>query len=239
MKRLALFLLFAGTLHAQAPLMTLPARVPTHCVVPGKFLGNVPNSCKFITVPGMTVFVVTRTATGTITDSEGNTWTQDFCVAYNGNCIYHTFPNVQAFPELDTLTFPPNEGLEAVVLQYQNIGSTRWTFDQAKQGNYQGNNSTFADCTNGQDCPYWWTAPVEVQQGELLIEWGDSVASGPGIIVPGFGYNLEYSDGIFAVADMLAPVPGVYIGSMQSFNSDGSQSGGSHWLLGVAAYQQQ
>jgi hypothetical protein len=51
------------------------------------------------------------------------------------------------------------------------------------------------------------------------------------------GFNMEYTNGSFAVADMIAPVPGVYIGSMQSNNIDGTQGGGSHWLLGIAAFQ--
>jgi hypothetical protein len=243
-KRFALaFLLWPSLLVAQTvPSAVLPARIPTRCAIAGKALGDVPNSCLFETWPGMTQILVGQNIPNGVVDTEGSTWIKDFCVSFDNDCIYHTIPAQQLYPSDEYIKFAPGEGYSAVVMLYAGT----WAFDQANCGSYAiagvaacaGQNTPFADCPPGGDCPYWWTLPVEVDAGELLIEWGNSAATGPGVIVPGFGYNLESSDGKFAVADMIAPIAGVYVGSMQANNPDGSQGGGSHWLLGVAAFQQ-
>jgi hypothetical protein len=235
---LALWAALAGSTQAQVKQSVLPVLTPVYCprTANGGFLGT---TCSYpYTIQGTTGIVIARWSLTGIKDSQGNVWTRDQCTGYTVNCIYHTqfvLPNNQG----DTLIFPPNEGFDAVLLMYANVGNTIWTFDQGSTGDYSFSNSFFPGgvCVNGGNCPYWWTPPLEVNAGELLIEWGDSNSSGPGILIPGMSFNMEYTNGSFCVADMLAPVPGAYIGSMQGNNSDGTQGGGSHWLLGIAAFQ--
>lgn len=129
--------------------------------------------------------------------------------------------------------FPSGTFTDLDVLQYDG----NWGFVIGQQGSYAAQNSPFPDCTNGGDCPYNWTLPVEVDAGNLLIAYSWSNSTGPGLATPGFGYNIEASDGFLVIEDMIAPVGGVpYFGSLGGRMSDGSPSGGSHWVMGISVY---
>jgi hypothetical protein len=184
--------------------------------------------------PGTTGIIMARfSSVETLADSIGNVWTRDQCTNFTGDCAFSTRFNIP-YPMGDTITFPPGEGTDAYLLIYDGT----WNFDSGSTGDYSISNSAFpSDCTNGQDCPYSWTPPLDAVPGALLIAWADANSTGKGIASPGFGFNIEASDGTFAVEDMIAPLKSVYIGSLEWKNADGSDSGGSHWLMGFAEYR--
>jgi hypothetical protein len=227
------FFLSALVLFAQTPTYQLsqPSRQVITC-------SGTANNCVYPwVINGNTgIIVATGAGSATLVDSLGDVWTRDQCgISDNGNCVFSTHFTVP-YPIANVkITFPPNSGWEVYLLSYNG----NWTFDQGNYGTYATNNSVFSDCTNGNDCPYSWTLPVEVDAGELLISFADSNANGLMLAQPGFGFNIEASDGHTAVEDMLAPTAGVYIGSLEWRFTDGSPSGGSHWLMTTAAYQKQ
>lgn len=201
-----------------------PSREPMHCTA---------NPCKITVLPNTTqILVATQASSGTITDSLGGTWIQDFCTRFdNGICQFHAQFNY-SYPIGDVLTFP-NGFAHIFVLQYAGA----LTFVIGQQGAYDAQNAPFPDCTNGQDCPYDWTLPVEPDAGNLLIAYSFANSTGPGLPTPGFGYNIEASDGFLAIEDMIAPIGGVpYIGSLTWRMPDGTPSGGSHWVMGIGVY---
>lgn len=228
---------FAGPLSAQQQSISIPSRTPTQCSVPGKALGDVSNSCKFLTWPGQTGIIFAYHAPTAPTDSQGNIWTQDLTVEFDGGSIYHTQFTKFSWPAWEYINFAPGEGWNAVIFTYAPPLGTVWAFDQGNQGTYAQQNAPFNDCTNGQDCPYWWTLPVETDAGELLIELGHSNATGLGLATPAMGFNMEWSDGFFFIADIISPVPGVYSGSFIARSQDGTPGGGSHWTSGIVAFK--
>lgn len=225
----ALALLLAVFLGAQQQSIGLPYRAPIYCSGPA---GN----CAYqLVYPGTTGIIVARQAGAvTITDSMGNVWTRDWCSPFdNGDCVFSTHFSVLAY---DKITFPPNTGYEVFLLLYNGT----WNFDSGQYGTYADQNYPFSDCTNGGDCPYSWTLPVDANAGDLLISWANSNVSGAHFVPhPGLGWSVEGNSGTFAVEDMLAPTKGVYIGALEWQNPDGSDNGGGHWLMGIAEYKKQ
>lgn len=202
-----------------------PVAVPTHCTAS--------TECKIIMLPNTTAILIAKeSGSGTIIDSLGGAWIRDECTPFdNGECIFHAQLNAP-YPIGDVLTFPAGGYPDVYILQYEGL----WNFVVGEYGTYNDQNSVFPDCTNGQNCPYDWTLPVEADAGNLLVAYSFPNSSGPGIPKPGLGYNIEASDGFLAIEDMIAPIEGVYIGSLIWKNSDGSSGGGSHWLMGIGVY---
>jgi len=235
MKRFALLALLL-------PLLFISSHAQTQSIgllrAPAVYCSGIVNNCVYPFVrPKTTGIIVARqSANGTLTDSIGDVWTKDQCNPYdNGDCIFSTRFNVSVLTGNVQLTFPANEGSEVYLLTYDGV----WTFDQGNYGTYAAQNYPFPDCANVGDCPYGWTVPVEVNSGELLITWAYSNTSAQ-LAHAGFGYTVEASSGTFAVEDMFAPTDSVYIGTLQWKSLDGTfpqGAGGSHWLMGVAAYQ--
>jgi hypothetical protein len=216
--------------------MSLPFRAPVYCM--GKVGAGVVNACSYpFVLPNTTGILICRQCQASPpVDNHGDVWHQDQCSPFdNGDCAYSTHFNVSYETGGPTVTFPAGEGFEVFLLMY----SGNWTFDQGQIGTYDQQNSAFSDCTNGGDCPYHWTLPVEVDPGELLITWDNANTYNSGIAVPGFGWNIEGNGGNFAIEDMIAPVRSSYIGSMQWNDLTGYNGGGSHWLMGIAAYVKQ
>lgn len=232
MKRLAFLLLFALPVCAQNQSLSLPLRTPVHCAP------EYNQTCLYPGVmAGMTGIIVARETTGTITDWLGDTWVKDVTVPFNGNSIYHTIFTI-SYPSSDQLTFPAGQGNDVWLLLY----SGTWAFDVGITNSYAGQAQIPPDCmnVNGQpvgDCPYNWTLPIAADAGELLIAWSDNNATGKLLARPGPGWSIEASDGTFAVEDMLAPVEGPYIGALTWKSPNGAETGGSHWLMGLAAYK--
>lgn len=227
MKRLIFLLLLALPLCAQQQSLGLPSSIPVHC-------GTV-SSCTYpLVYPSTTgIVVMTQTGTATLADNYGDTWTKDFCTNYdNGNCIFSTHFNVP-YPTSLTVTFPSGPSYHIYMLTY----SGTWNFVLGQQGTYNNQNAPFPDCTNGGNCPYNWTLPINADAGDMLIGWSNSNSSGAGLAMPGFGFNIEASDGYLAVEDMIAPIEGAYAGSLTWRNADGSSGGGSHWVMGLAQYR--
>lgn len=188
-----------------------------------------------LVAPGTTGIIVARqTGSATLTDSIGDVWSRDQCTAYDsGDCIFSTHFVNQNNSGVN-VTFPAGTGNNVWMLTYNGI----WNFDSGQYGTYADQNYPFPnDCTNGGDCPYSWTLPVDAVPGALLIGFANAQSSGPGLARAGFGFNIEASDGIFAVEDMITPVSGIYIGNLEWRNADGTDAGGSHWLMGVAEYR--
>jgi hypothetical protein len=211
-----------------------------HVRSPVIYCSGAANNCVYPYVrPNTTGIIVARmSGAGGIIDSLGDVWTEDQCNPYdNGDCIFSTRFNVPYLTGNVKITFPANEGAEVFLLTYDGV----WTFDQGNQGNYAEQNYPFSVCAGVGDCPYGWTVPVEVNSGELLITWAYSNTSAQ-LAHAGFGYTVEASSGTFAVEDMFAPIDSVYIGSLEWKSLDGTfpnGPGGSHWLMGTAAYEQQ
>lgn len=232
MRLLILSLLFALPVCAQNQSLSLPLAVPVHCApkqnIPCVFRGA---------LAGRTGIIVGRETIGALTDTLGDTWTKDVTVPFNGNSIYHTNFTI-AYPSPTAITFQPGEGDDVWMFVYD--GS--WKFDVGITNSYAGQAQIPPDCMSisGQpvgDCPYNWTLPIAADAGELLIAWADNNATGLLLAKPGPGWWLEASDGKFAVEDMFAPVEGPYIGALTWKFSDGTNTGGSHWLMGLAAFR--
>lgn len=232
-KALALFLLIslaAIFLHASPQSLSQPSRLPVHCF-------GAQNNCMYpVVLPGSTGIIVTRRSEGAaLTDSLGNVWTQDQCTTFdNGDCAFSTHFNVPYPVQNVKVTFPAGTGQDVYLFVYEGL----WNFSGGGYGTYDQQNSAVG-CVNGQGCAYDWTLPVATDSGALLIAWSNPNTYGAGVARPGLGFNIEASDGTFAVEDMIAPVEGVYIGSLTWKNADGSDGGGSHWLMGLAAYTRQ
>lgn len=241
MKRyLLLFALFLCALtrtpSAQSQALSLPRQKPVTCSANG----SPQTSCYFLMPPNSTAFLFARfSASGQVTGSRGETWTRDQCVTFTGDCEFHAnFGNFCSPSCLagDTLAFSGDQFTDVIILVYDGT----WNFDAGNFGTYANQNSVFPDCTNGGDCPYAWTLPIETEAGALIHSWGESCPpNSGGVIRPGPGFTLEARSTCLFVEDMIAPTTGVYIGSWMGRNADGTESGGGHWLAGVAAYKRQ
>jgi len=71
----------------------------------------------------------------------------------------------------------------------------------------------------------------------LLIAFSNTQASGPGLVKSGANYQIEFSNELLAIEDMLTPVEGIYIGALTWKNIDGTDTGGSHWVMGLVQYR--
>jgi hypothetical protein len=214
--------------RANSPL-SLPSRQPVAC--------SAQTGCFFLTYPNTTVFVVARFgAGGTVKGTLGETWTRDQCGSYTGTCIFHasfssTLINCQpSCAAGDKLSFSGDQFSDVLILIYDGL----WGFDAGNFGDYDNQNSAFPDCANGGDCPYAWTLPIDTEYGALIISWGEA---GGQIIRPGPWYTFEGKGTYVFVEDLIAPATGVYTGTWMLRNPDGSESGGAHWLAGIAAYK--
>lgn len=236
MKR-SIFIVFLGFIsclgHSQIQQsISIPIVAPSHCT---RANGQLQDSgeCKVIMYPGTTAIIVAKeSGSGTITDSLGSIWLRDFCNPQdNGECIFHAQLNAP-YPIGDVFTFPSGGYADVYIFQYQGI----WNFLIGQSGSYSsgnaGGNTPFPDCPGG-NCPYNWTLPVEADAGNLLIAYSFPQSSGPGIPKPGLGYSIEVNDGFLAIEDMIAPIGGVYIGSLTWTNLN------SHWLMGIGVYAKQ
>ena len=222
---LILIAIAAGSLAWGQQSFSLPKYPAIHC-------SALQNNCYFpLVYPGTTGIIVARQAQGvSVTDNHGNTYVQDQCTNYdNGDCAFHVQFTVQ---ENVQVSFSGG-AYDVYMLLYDGT----WDYVKGQIGDYSTQNYPFSDCTNGQSCPYYWTLPIETDAGNLLISWGNANAAGTQLFKPGFGYTMEGSDGVFCVEDMIAPVGGVYFGNLESRLPDGSENGGSHWLMGLAAYK--
>lgn len=232
MKRVAILLFFALPTFGQS--LSHPATLPVYCH------GNVTTCTYPLVSPGNTaVIVATQTSAATLTSWYGLTWTRDFCISFDGDCVFHAPLNVP-YPTSLQVTFPQNPNNFYRIMMFTYKGT--WDFVLGRQGNYAagsgGGNTPFPDCAGG-DCPYNWTLPVAADPGDLLIGFSNYNATGPGLASPGMGYTVEASDGFLAVEDMIVPKRGPYIGSLTWLAPDGSENGGSHWLMGLAQFRKQ
>jgi hypothetical protein len=232
-------LLFAGIcflapVRSRSSFLSLPIRTTVAC--------SAQAGCYFLTPPNTMAVVIARfSSQGTITDSRGDVWTRDQCVTFTGNCSYHT--NFGSFCGVGVscttgvqLSFSGDQFSDVLILIYDG----NWNFDAGNLGTYADQNSVFPDCTNGGDCPYAWTLPIDTEAGALILAWGESCPpNSGGVVRSGPGYTLEGKATCVFAEDMIAPTTGVYIGSWMGRNADGSESGGGHWLAGIAAYKKQ
>lgn len=228
-KLLPLFLLFCGSCYGQ---FSVPARKPIICSGPA-------NNCPaFIVTSGQTVIVVARLMRGqpikvTVGYSAGQTVQPDYVVPFNGDAIYHFSFGLLPYPTGVVVTFPRDTGYSVFLLLYEGT----WSYSKGAEGDYANQNSVFPDCQNEGDCPYWWTQPIVPNKGDLLISFADSNSYFCGAFRPGPGWAMEAIDCNFAVEDKIATVEAPDIGSMYASNTDGSDGGGSHWLMGLASYR--
>ena len=231
MKPLVLLFILASLLIATRPSvqpLSLPSRTPIFC--------SSQSGCTLLTPPNSTAILIGRfSANGAISGTLGETWTRDQCVTYTGDCAYHAnfgpFCGVGASCVGGTkLTFSGDQFSDILILIYDGT----WNFDAGNFGTYANQNSVFPDCTNGGDCPYPWTLPIDTEAGALIIAWGEC---GGGVVRPGPDFTLEGSGTYVFAEDRIAPATGVYIGSYMLRLPDGNESGGAHWLAGVAAYK--
>jgi hypothetical protein len=125
-----------------------------------------------------------------------------------------------------------NEGLEAMLFMYAGT----WDFISGAIGDYANQNAALG-AQNGEGYDKNYTMPVEAMAGDMLIGFSDANSTGGHLAKAGFGFQIEQSDGLMAVEDMIAPTEGVYIGSLIWKQNDGYDSGGTHWLMGVAVYR--
>jgi hypothetical protein len=230
MKRLLILLLFAIPVHAQQRSISLPVRAPVYC--PPSANGYLASTCGYpYTIAGTTGVVFVRNAPSGFTDSQGNIWTKDVCTGFDVDCFYHTMFTKTGLPG-DTLIFPPNEGLNAFLLMYNGT----WDFVAGAIGDYANQNS-WLGAVNGQGYDANVTFPVEALPGDLII--GGSSSQSICCLLPkaGFGFQIEASNGMMAVEDMIAPVESPYSGTITWKNADGSDGGGGHWLMAVAVYR--
>jgi len=225
------------TNQAPAQSIGLPwERTPTYCVTPSSPSAPPITSCSFYTFAGSTLVAIVHPGPPTIVDSQGNIWTKRFSFPFTSDAIYDTQITQQ---NPDTITFanlspyPENQGNFIIVLMYKGL----WNYVGSQFGSYAGQNSPFSDCTNGNNCPYDWTMPIEADAGDLLIGFSNPEGSGLGVPKPGFGYQIEFSNGLVAVEDMIAPIEGPYIGAMTWKDANGSDSGGTHWVMGLVQYR--
>lgn len=218
-----LVLFFASPLAAQ---FSLPWSKPIACSGPA-------NNCAYPPLTnGYTAIIVARLAGQPIT-VYGQTVKPDFTGTFTGDSIYHfAFTSLPSTSGIN-VTFPPGTAPDAFLLLYEGI----WQYDKGASGDYARQNSAFPDCINGQDCAYWWTTPIVPEKGELLVAFGNSNATGCGAFRPGPGWTIEATGCIFAVEDKIATVEAPDIGSMYSSMLNGNDTGGTHWLMGLAAYR--
>jgi hypothetical protein len=213
---------------AKPQVLSLPVVTPVAC--------SAQAGCSFMARPNTTAILIGRiTGNGAITGSLKETWTRDQCVTFTADCIFHA--NFGAFCGVgnsctggDKLTFSGNAFSDVLILVYDG----GWSFDAGNFGTYANQNSVFPDCKNGGDCPYSWTLPIETEAGALIICWGEA---GGQVIRPGPWFTLEGHATYLFAEDLIAPATGTYIGSWMLRNPDGTESGGAHWLAGVAAYK--
>lgn len=217
-------LLLSGSCYGQ---FSVPARKPIICSGPA-------NNCVWPAVTnGYTGIVIARIMRGQSITIQGQTVQPDYVGAFNGNAIYHfAFTSLPDYPVGVTVTFPENTGYKVFLLLYEGT----WTYSKGAQGDYSNANSVFPDCQDGGDCPYWWTQPIVPDPGDLLIAFADANQRDCSAFGPGPGWTMEAVDCNFAVEDKIATVEAPEIGSMYQRALDGSDSGGSHWLMGLAAY---
>jgi len=242
---LSIAALFQASALAQAPLpplpqqiqsIGLPMRVPVYCFTPPD--GPATSACTFQAFAGNTGVIISHSdhGGGSFTDSQGNIWTQRFALPFDDDALYDTH-FMQSGPDTITIinnqVFPPNYGNFIIILIYEG----QWSYVGFNWGSYDTLNSVFSDCRNGNNCPYNWTLPLEADPGDLLIGFSDPESYGPGLAKPGSGYQVEFSNGLLAVEDMIAPIEGAYMGVLTWKNLNGSDSGGSHWVMGLAQYR--
>jgi hypothetical protein len=163
----------------------------------------------------------------------GQTVQPDFVGTFTKDAIYHFTFNSLPYPTGVNVQFPPNTGYSVFLLLYEGT----WQYRTGARGDYSFSNSVFPDCSNGNDCPYWWTQPIVPDKGDLLIAFGNSNASGCGAFRPGPGWAIEATACVFFVEDKIATVEAPDIGSMYNSFPDGSDGGGSHWTMELASYR--
>lgn len=233
MKRFIPFLFLALPAMAQQQSLSQPAMVPIIC-------SGQATTCTYpVIAPGNTGVIVALRSSGiNITDTYGDIWTRNFCVQFDGDCIFSTHFNVQYPSGNDVVTFSynPSGSQTIIMLKYAGL----WNFVLGQQGTYAagsaGGNAPFPDCPAG-DCPYNWTLPVAADPGDLLVSWSNSNATGPMLAEPGLGFDVEASTGFLAVEDMVVPKEGPYIGALTWRLTNGLGTGGSHWLMGLAQFR--
>lgn len=215
--------------------IALTTGVPTYCDIAPNTSGS--SSCFSFGGRGTTGVMVIRGMTSpspaTLTDSSGQVWTYRFTNRFSGLNLYDTYWPTDSQVFGYTVTFPSWTSRSFVMIaMYQG----KWNYINSNFGDYAGQNYPFAECVNGQDCAYSWTEPIEADPGDLLIGLAHANSSGPGLAKPGFGYQIEFSDGIFALEDMITPVEGAYIGALTWKSYNGYDVGGSHWTMALAHY---
>jgi hypothetical protein len=227
LRLIASLFLLASPLAAQ---VSLPAKKPIACSGPA-------SNCLFLASNGYTSFIVARLAGQpiTVTIGYGNVQTvkPDYVNTFTGDSIYHLAFTSLPYSSGVVVSFGKGAGLDVFILLYEGV----WAYSKGAQGDYSNANDVFTDCTDGQNCPYWWTRPVVPQKGDLLISFANSNAVGCGLFRPGPGWTIEATSCIFAVEDKIATVEAPDIGSMYFSLADGSDSGGSHWLMALADYR--
>jgi len=210
-------------------------RVPVYCFTPPDSNATT-STCTFYAIAGNTGIVIAH-AGFSITDSQGNAWTQDFMtrefLTDTVYSVHFTQTGSDTITFLNKQVFPANYGNFIIVLMYEG----NWNYVGSQFGSYNDQNSVFGDCANGQACPYNWTLPVEADPGDLLIGVSNPESYGPGIVKAGAGYQIEFSNGLFAIEDMIAPIEGAYIGALTWKMPNGSDGGGSHWVMGLVQYR--
>ncbi len=137
----------------------------------------------------------------------------------------------------DTISFPANTVSSAVVFMYAGT----WDFIKGVQGDYANENAQLGGI-NGQSYDGAWTEPVEFVAGDLQIAWTSESQIGMALPKPGEGFSVEFNNALpnqvaFAVEDKITPVDGVYIGSLTWKDATGGDTGGGHWLMGLAGYR--
>jgi len=79
--------------------------------------------------------------------------------------------------------------------------------------------------------------PVEADQGDLLIGFSNPESYGVGTAKAGPGYQIEFSNGLFAIEDMIVPIEGAYIGALTWKMPNGTDGGGTHWVMALVQYR--
>ena len=235
LRMLFLFLFAAVSLRAQQQSVSLPMFNPIVCT---PSLTGYVTGCSFITHTGTAVVIVLGaydavTGTSTLTDSQGNAISFDVasCTPYDdGLCAYH-FQMAQS-NVWETIQCQPHQCFAMTVLMYAGT----WDFVTGNSGTYATENAQLG-AQNGGNYDANWTEPIEAQAGDMLIGYSFSNTPCCGTPKPGMGFQMESSTGQFAIEDMLAPVSGVYIGTLTWKRADGYDTGGSHWIMGLACYR--